>query len=129
MPLLKGNTVDTTTTIPTRWITSRRQALGRADAIAQAWIDAGRPGLFEDFKKGYEAHQAELAKPSAGPVELVAELQVHGRLLFLAVQQMTPTQKALYARNAHKSGIDVGADYSRGDACHAVIKRFGGARA
>lgn len=120
------------THIPERWVTSsamHRKLHGPAELIAQAWIDAGKPGMFENFRKHIEIFAALLDKNTAGPSELVTELEVHGRLLYLAVQQMTVSQKALYARNAHAAGIDVGADYSRGDACHAVIKRFGGARA
>jgi hypothetical protein len=131
VPVLKGHPVDTST-IPERWITSNamvRKLHGPAELIAQAWIDAGKPGQFETFRKHIEVFAALLDKNTAGPSELVAELEVHGRLLYLAVQQMTVSQKALYARNAHAAGIDVGTDYSRGDACHAVIKRFGGARA
>lgn len=117
------------TTIPKRWITSRHQALGRAEAIAQAWIDAGKPAPFEAFRKGYEAHSDEAAKQSAGPTELVAELETNGRLLYLAYRQMSSQQRSLYLSNARAAGIDVGDDNIRGDERHAVIKRFGGAQA
>lgn len=118
-----------TTTIPNRWVTSRQQVVGRAEAVGQAWIDAGKPAPFEVFRKGYDAHREEVAKDSAGPKELVAELEVHGRLLYIASRQMSFTQRAAYAQQAHKGGDDVGEDYARTNERDALIKRFGGARA
>lgn len=55
--------------------------------------------------------------------------EVHGRLLFIASKQMTVQQRSAYAKYAHSVGIDVGEDYARGNERHAVVKRFGGARA
>lgn len=119
----------TTTKIPARWVTgsaAHRRMHGPAEALAQAWIDAGRPHDYQTFRKGYEACAAELGKATAGPKELVVELQVCGRLLFIAHQQMSTQQRAMYARNAHKEGVDVGADDIRGAERAAVLARFGG---
>lgn len=122
----------TTTDIPKVWITSTamfRKLHGPAETINKAWEDAGRPGDFLTFKKGYEAAAAELAKGTAAPKELVAELEVHGRLLYIASRQMSFTQRAAYAQQAHKGGDDVGHDYARTAERDALLVRFGGARA
>jgi hypothetical protein len=131
VPILKGHPVDTST-IPKHWITSTemyRRLHGPAETIAKAWIDAGRPESFQTFKKGYESAAAELVKTTAGPKELVAELEVHGRLLYIASRVMSTPQRAAYAQQAHKGGDDVGKDYARTNERDALIKRFGGARA
>lgn len=121
----------TTTEIPERWITSTatyRKLHGPAETINKAWEDAGRPVDFQTFRKIFEAAAVELAKETAGVKELVAELEVHGRLLFIASRTMSTMQRAAYAKQAHSGGDDVGDDYARTDQRDALIKRYGGSR-
>ena len=106
-----------------------RQLHGPAETISNAWEAQGRPGDFATFRKGFEAAAAELSKSTAAPKELVAELEVHGRLLYIASRQMSFTQRAAYAQQAHKGGDDVGHDYARTAERDALIVRFGGPRA
>lgn len=122
----------TTTEIPERWVTSNamfRKLHGPAETINKAWEAAGRPVDFQTFRKIYEAAAAELGKGTAGPEELVQELEINGRLLYFAYRQMTLQQRTLYARNAHAAGIGVGEDYMRSNERAAVLAKFGGARA
>lgn len=120
------------TDIPERWVTSsamRRKLHGPAETINKAWEAQGRPCDFQTFRKIFEAAAAELVKQTAGPAELVTELEVHGRLLFIACKQMSVTQRNAYARYAHSVDVDVGDDYARTAVRDGLIKRFGGARA
>lgn len=129
MPILKGNTVEATTSERRAASAMHRKLHGPAETINKAWEALGRPGDFHTFRKGFEAAAAELVKNTAGPKELVSELETHGRLLFIASKQMSVTQRAAYARYAHSVGVDVGDDYARTEVRDALIKRFGGARA
>lgn len=124
--------MSTTTEIPERWVTSNamfRKLHGPAETINKAWEAAGRPLDFQTFRKIFEVAAVELAKETAGVKELVAELEVHGRLLFIASRTMSTMQRAAYAKQAHSGGDDVGDDYARTEQRDALVKRFGGARA
>lgn len=102
------------------------RVFGAADALTQAWVEAGKPHDFRAFRLGYDAGKAaaQAAAKSAGPTELVTELQAAGRLLFMAHKQMSPQQRAMYQRNAHGAGL-IREDDTRSQERAAVLAKFG----
>lgn len=112
--------------IPERWVTSSKQVhpFGLTDAMYAAWVKADRPQDTQAFRKGYEA----APKPEATPGEVINELYLAHRIIFLLQMQMSTQQKTAAARLAHAAKL-IGDDATRETERATLLAKVGGARA